>query len=241
MTTGEDGTADARRRLRLALGSTLFSLGFAWACSRWPGSDGRTAVALNLVNGVVFSLYVRWSADRAIRPLFLAALVFGGVELLADYLCVRATRTLDYSVAHSPMWLESPWWMPFSWALVAVQTAVPGAAAITRFGFVRGTLLTGLLGALLIPCYEELAWGANWWRYRDCLMVGHTPVYLILAEGVIGAGLALMGHFALRTRCSGRQAVLLGAAAGLTTLLGGTLGWGLVEFLGRGARPTWTW
>ena len=237
--TGENETADARRRLRFVLGSTLFSLGFAWGCSRWPGSDGRTAVALNLVNLVCFGLYARWSTDRAVRPLLLAALVFGTVELLADYRCVRDTRTLDYSVARSLMVLESPWWMPFSWMVVAVQTAVPGAAAIARFGFLRGTLLTGLLGASLIPCYEELAWGAHWWRYRDCLMVGHTPVYLIVAEGVIGAGLALMGHFALRARCSGRESVLLGAAAGLTTLLGGTLGWGLVEFLARGARPTW--
>ena len=122
-----------------------------------------------------------------------------------------------------------------------MQVSVPGAAAIQRFGLVRGALLTGLLGALLIPCYEEMAWGANWWRYRGCRMVGHTPVYIVVAEAVIGAGLALLGHFALRARTTGRVAVLLGAVGGLATLLGGTLGWGLVEFLGQGARPAWGW
>ncbi|WP_309721396.1 hypothetical protein [Armatimonas sp.] len=165
-----------------------------------------------------------------------SATVFGVVELLADFLCVRSTRTLDYSMAHSAMILESPWWMPLSWAIVALQVGVLGNRAIERFGLTRGALLTGLLGALLIPFYEEMAWGAHWWRYENCLMVGHTPVYIIVAEFVIGAGLALWGHSTLRTD-SYRRAALLGAVAGLVTVLGGILGWGLVEFLGRGARP----
>ena len=228
-------------RLRVVLLSTALSVGFALVCSRWPGSDGRTAVALNLANLALFALYAAWSADRKILTLCLFAVAFGAVELLADFLCVRCTRTLDYAVARSAMVLASPWWMPFSWAVVAVQVGVPGDAAIRRFGRTRGALLTGLVGASLIPFYEEMAWGAHWWRYRDCLVVGHTPVYLVVAEAVIGAGLALLGHLALRARTTGWAAVLLGALGGLTTLLGGTLGWGLVEFLGQGARPAWLW
>lgn len=232
--TGGNGSG----RLRAVAASTVFSVGFALVCSRWPGSDGRTAVALDLVNVIFFGAYAVWSADRAIRAVILAALAFGVVELGADFLCVRGTGTLDYAAARSAMVLESPWWMPLSWAVVAVQTAVPGEAAIRRFGVARGMLLTGLFGATLIPGYEEMAWGANWWRYRDCLMVGHTPVYIVLSEGLIGAGLALMGRFTLRS-CSPPRAILLGAGAGLMTIPGGVLGWGLVEFIGRGARPTW--
>lgn len=227
-------------RLRAVAASTVFSVASALVCSRWPGggSDGRTAVALDLANVIFFGVYTVWSADRSIRALFLAALVFGVAELGADFLCVRATGTLDYTVARSAMVLESPWWMPLSWALVAVQTAVPGAAAIRRFGIVRGTLLTGLFGATLIPGYEELAWGANWWRYRDCLVVGHTPVYIVVAEALIGAGLALLGHLALRSRPL-PGAAILGASTGLVTILGGVIGWGLIEFIGQGARPAW--
>jgi hypothetical protein len=224
-------------RTRLAFVSVVISVGFSFACSLGANSDGRSAVVLNLLNATLFVLYTIKTREKALACLLLSALVFGVVELLADFLCVRCTRTLDYSLARSPMLLESPWWMPLSWALVAVQVGLLGELATVRFGLVRGALLTGLLGALLIPFYEEMAWGAHWWRYKNCLMLGHTPVYIIVAEFVIGAGLALWGHFTLRTD-SYPRAALLGALAGLVTIFGGLLGWGLVEFLGRGARPS---
>lgn len=214
----------------------FLSVGFSFACSHWANSDGRSAVALNLLNLALFVFYTTKTREKALACLLAAAGVFGLVELLADLLCVRCTRTLDYALAHSAMLLESPWWMPLSWALVAVQVGVLGDYGIHRFGLLKGALLTGIFGALLIPFYEEMAWGAHWWRYKDCLMLGHTPVYIIGAEAVIGSGLALLGHFALRT-CSFRTAALVGVVAGLVTIFGGVLGWGLVEFLGRGARP----
>lgn len=221
---------------RVVLLSVIVSVGFSFACSHWANSDGRSAIALNLLNLTLFVLYTIKTHQKALACLLFSAAIFGLVELLADFLCVRSTRTLDYSVARSPLLWESPWWMPLSWAIVALQVGVLGNRAIERFGLARGALLTGLLGALLIPFYEEMAWGAHWWRYQNCGMLGHTPVYIIVAEFVIGAGLALWGHFALRTE-SYRRAALLGALAGLVTVFGGLLGWGLVEFLGRGARP----
>lgn len=216
----------------------FLSVGFSFACSHWANSDGHSAIVLNLLNLTLFVLYTTKNRENALTCLLIASGVFGLVELLADFLCVRCTRTLDYALAHSVMLLESPWWMPLSWAVVAVQVGVLGNRATERFGLAWGALLTGLLGALLIPFYEEMAWGAHWWRYENCLMVGHTPVYIIVAEAVIGSGLALMGHFALRAP-SLKNAAVIGAAAGLVTIFGGMLGWGLVEFLGRGVRPVW--
>ena len=223
---------------RIVLVSVFVSVGFSFVCSHWANSDGRSAVALNLLNFALFCMYTIKTRQKASACLLCSALVFGTIELVADFFCVRSTRTLDYSVARSALLLESPWWMPLSWAIVALQVGTLGNRAIERFGMARGALLTGLLGALLIPFYEEMAWGAHWWRYENCLMLGHTPVYIIVAEFVIGAGLALWGHFTLRTD-SYRRAALLGAVAGLVTVLGGILGWGLVEFLGRGMRPVW--
>jgi hypothetical protein len=226
------------KRVILAVCSVALSVCFSFVCSRGVFVGGASAVVLNLLN---LSLCFRYSIkyrEKALACLLCAATAFGLVELLADALCVRCTGTLDYSVARSAMLLDSPWWMPLSWAIVALQVGLLGECAIARFGLLRGALLTGLLGALLIPFYEEMAWGAHWWRYQNCLMLGHTPVYIIVAEFVIGAGLALLGHFALRAS-SLRHAALLGAAGGLVTILGGLLGWGLVEFLGRGVRPLW--
>ena len=227
-----------RRRLHAALVSTAFTLGFALVCAHRAGSDGHSAALLNVVNLAGWCGVARWSGDRGLWKLLSAAVVFGLTELLADFLCVRCTGTLDYSVARSAMILESPWWMPFSWAVVAMQVGAGGDAVIRRLGCVRGALLTGVLGSVLIACYEQMAWGANWWRYRHCLLLGHAPVYIVVAEAIIGAGLAIFGHLALRSG-AWRAMAPLGAAAGLVTVFGGVAGWGTVEFICRGARPAW--
>ena len=227
-----------RARLRVALLSTVFTAGFAFVCSRSAGSDGRCAAVLDGVNLALFVGYALRSGDRVMGKTLLAAVVFGWTELLADFLCVRCTGTLDYAVAGSAMVWASPWWMPLSWTVVAVQVGTGGDAAIRRFGRVRGALFTGGLSAVVVPFYEQMAWGAHWWRYRHCLILGHAPVYIVVAEAVIGVGLAALGHLARRAG-SWRAAVPLGAAAGLVTILGGIGGWGTVEFIGRHARPAW--
>ena len=153
------GASDDATRLRVVRFSMAFSVAFSLVCSRWTGSDGRSAVALDVANVALLGVYAIRCADRTILGVFLAAAAFGVVELLADFLCVRCTGTLDYSVARSLMVLESPWWMPFSWAVVAVQMSISGDAAIRRFGLARGMIAAGLLGSLLIPWYEEMAWG----------------------------------------------------------------------------------
>ena len=118
--------------------------------------------------------------------------------------------------------------------------AARGAALAQRGAAARarGAALGRLFGASLIPLYEELAWGAHWWRYRNCLQIGHVPVYIVAAEAIIGLGLSALGYGALRVH-SLRAAAILGIAAGLTTILGGTVGWGVVEFICQGARPFW--
>ena len=222
----------------VALISVVCTAGFAHFCSQSAASDGRSAGILDLLNLALFVGFAFWSRDQAMWKMLPAAVAFGLTELLADFLCVRCTGTLDYSVARSTMILESPWWMPLSWVVVAVQVGVGGDAVIRRFGFVRGALLTGLLGAVLIPFYEQMAWGAHWWRYRNCLLLGHAPAYVVVAEAIIGVGLATFGRLVLRI-CSRGAAIPLGAIAGLVTIVGGIVGWGSVEFICRHARPAW--
>ena len=46
----------------------------------------------------------------------------------------------------------------------------------------------------------EMAWGAHWWRCRNCLLCGQVPVYIVAAEAIIGTGLALLGPCVERER-----------------------------------------
>jgi len=194
-----------------------------------PWSDGRTAIALNLINGAIFLAHILRFRDAALARLMLFGLVFGLVELIADALCVRFTDTLDYSVARSAMLGLSPVWMPTAWMIVGAQIGFLGAWLMDSLGPLRGILLTAVFGAINIPFYEEMAFHAHWWRYEKCRMIGHTPIYIIVAELLIGAALGPLVRQVLREDAGWRTALWAGALAGLGTIAGGLIGYGLVE------------
>jgi hypothetical protein len=201
-----------------------------------PFHDGRGAIWLNAIQSLLFAIYLLRTRDRRVAALLVFGAVFGIVELVADFLCVRFTGTLDYSPAKSSMLWESPWWMPIAWMLVAAQVGFVGANLVERIGLWRGATLCAIVGAVNIPFYEEMAFHAGWWRYVNCVRILHTPLYIVAAELIIGFALAPAAFLALRSG-SFRRAAALGALAGLSTIVGGIVGYGIVEVIGNGARP----
>ena len=92
--------------------------------------------------------------DKRWIKLILFCAGFVVVDLIADALCVEVTKTLDYSVARSPMILSSPWWMPVSWALVACQVMLISGAAAARFGE-KWRVIAGAGLAFLMLAFHE--------------------------------------------------------------------------------------
>jgi hypothetical protein len=125
---------------------------------------------------------------------------------LVDY-----TRTLDYSIGGGPMIWRSPLWMPLAWEIVAVQFGYIGLRLWERFGN-AGLLMIGLLGAINIPFYEEMARRIHWWRYSGCRMISYTPWYIIVGEFGIALVFALLARTVWRN--SWRVAVIAGVAGG---------------------------
>ena len=72
-----------------------------------------------------------------------------------------------------------------------------------------GLLMIGVLGAINIPFYEEMARRIHWWQYSGCRMISYTPWYIIL--GKFGIALA----FALLTRLLRCGSWRLAAGAGV--------------------------
>ena len=221
-----------RARLRTVLATIALSVLTVALLYDRPWSNGWTALALNLVCLGVFAAHLVIYRDRIMARLLLFGLGLGLVELIADALCVRFTQTLDYSVAESPMLGLSPFWMPTAWLVVGAQIGYLGAWLIRRVGSGKGIALTALLGAVNIPFYEEMAYHAHWWRYQRCLRVGHTPVYIIVAELIIGLSLGPLAGWAMRPRSTWRDALVAGLVGGLSTIWGGLVGYGLVERIG---------
>ena len=216
-------------RLRTVLATIALSVGSVLVLRDQPWSDGRTAFALNAVSLLIFAAHVAHYKDKPMARLLLFGLGLGLMELVADALCVTFTGTLDYSVSRSAQIGLSPFWMPTAWLVVAAQIGYLGRRFMQRFGNLRGMALTALLGAVNIPFYEEMAWHAHWWRYQNSRMLGHTPYYIIVSEMVIGLTLGPLAARAMAPGATWRTAAWAGFVGGAGTILGGLIGYGLVE------------
>jgi hypothetical protein len=158
-----------------------------------PWSDWRTGAALNAVDNCLLVGFALVRRDALLARFLLFGVVVGLTELAADAWLVDYTRTLDYSVGGGPMIWRSPLWMPLAWEVVAVQFGYIGLRLLERFGK-TGLLMIGLLGAINIPFYEEMARRIHWWQYSSCRMISFTPWYIILGEFGIAVAFALLAR-----------------------------------------------
>jgi len=176
-----------------------------------PWSDWRTGAALNVVDNCLLVGFTVVRRDALLARLLLFGVVVGFTELAADAWLVDYTRTLDYSIGGGPMIWRSPLWMPLAWEVVAVQFGYIGLRLWERFGK-TGLLMIGLLGAVNIPFYEEMARRIHWWQYSGCRMISYTPWYIILGEFGIAVAFSLLAR-TLR-RGSWRVAFVSGVIGG---------------------------
>jgi hypothetical protein len=177
-----------------------------------PWSDWRTGLALNLVDNAILLGFVVKQSDVLLARFMVFGLAVGFTELTADAWLVDSTKTLDYSIGGGPMLWRSPLWMPFAWEIVAVQFGYVGLWLWNRFGG-WGLVGIGLLGAINIPYYEEMARQINWWQYVNCRMLSYTPYYIILGEFGIAILLTILAKRI--TRGTWTTALLTGTAGGL--------------------------
>ena len=180
-----------RQRLLVVFATILLNVVGVLVFTRVPGSDWKTGLALNLADNVLLFAHVFRTRDMLMLRLMLFGLVVGLVELMADAWLVSVTGTLDYSVGGGPMIWCSPAWMPLAWMVVAVQFGYIGLRLFEAMG-PAGLIINGLIGAINIPFYEEMAFHIHWWSYRHCRMIFHTPYYIILGEFFIAAALGYL-------------------------------------------------
>jgi hypothetical protein len=193
-----------------------------------PWSDWRTGLALNLFDNFLLLGFVLLRRDWFLARVMVFGLATGFVELPADAWLVDYTRTLDYSIGGGPMLWRSPVWMPLAWEIVAVQFGCLGLWLRDRLGG-AGLVAIGVLGAINIPYYEEMAKRIQWWQYSGCRMISNTPYYIILGELGIAVTLALAARW-LR-RGSWTTAVFAGAAGGIGIFVAYAVAYGITDGL----------
>ena len=200
-------------------------LGFA------PWSNWRTGAALNVLDNTLLLAFVLQRRDRFLVRLMIFGLVIGFSELAADAWLVDFTRTLDYSIGGGPMIWRSPIWMPFAWEIVAVQFGCLGLWLCSRYGTVAGLIGIGILGAVNIPYYEEMAKHVHWWQYSGCRMISNTPYYIILGELLIAIAFTLLAK--LLPHASWRRTIAAGIGGGVAIFIAYAVGFGITDKLLR--------
>lgn len=189
--TAQSTLEDARLRVVL-LTIVLNVIAVVWF-AMVPWSNWRTGLALNIVDNAILIIHVIRRRDSFMAHLMVFGLVVGFVELAADAWLVVGTRTLDYSLGGGPMLWRSPIWMPFAWEIVAVQFGYIGSRLADAWGW-AGLFATGIIGAINIPFYEEMARRTNWWAYSNCRMFLHTPYYIIAGEYLIAVFFGVLAN-----------------------------------------------
>ena len=201
-----------RGRLRIVIVTIAINVVAVSLLCFAPWSDWRTGAALNLVDNCLLIGFALVRRDVLLWRFLIFGTIVGFTELTADAWLVDYTRTLDYSAGGGPMIWRSPVWMPLAWEVVAVQFGYIGLRLWERFGK-TGLVMIGLLGAINIPFYEEMARRIHWWEYSGCRMISYTPWYIILGEFGIAVVFAWLARMVRRSAC---RAVVAGVFGGVS-------------------------
>ncbi|HEY5002397.1 MAG TPA: hypothetical protein VII61_04555 [Ktedonobacteraceae bacterium] len=177
---------------------------------------------------VFLSLYLlSWLLARGIRPLLgrllLAGFIAGVCELFTDASGQYVVHSLIYPTGALTLW-TSPLYMPLSWMVVLTHLGYLAWRLRVVMGWRKASLLSAILGAIQIPIYEEMAYYGGWWRYKPVhLMLGHTPIYVLLFEGLIVAALPLL--YDRIERRAWRQVALIGVIVGVWMAVAALVAW----------------
>jgi hypothetical protein len=211
---------DAAMLASLALGIAL-NIASALAQRGW--------ITAALTDAIVGGFLLALAARREWRPLLLRLFLFGAVagivELATDAAGERFAHSLIYPPGAPTLW-ASPVYMPLAWAIVLTQLGYLGWRLRDLVRLSAALALCGLWAGANIPFYEEMAYHARWWRYAPAPALGHTPLYVILFEALIGASLPLL--LATLERRSWRAVALLGLAEGVWMPVAALVAWLLI-------------
>ncbi|HEY6285376.1 MAG TPA: hypothetical protein VIX20_06920 [Ktedonobacteraceae bacterium] len=177
-----------------------------------------------ILTAMLLILVISW---RMVRPLLgrlmLVGLIAGICELFTDASGQYVVHSLIYPLGELTIW-TSPLYMPLSWLVTLTYLGYISWRLRALLGWRSAILLCGLLGAIDIPFFEEISYHGGWWRYAPThLMLGHTPAYVALFEGLVVAALPLL--FDRLERRSWVETVALGVGTGIWMAISALTAW----------------
>ncbi|MBX7117319.1 MAG: hypothetical protein K1X64_23595 [Myxococcaceae bacterium] len=150
-----------------------------------------SAWACVVITSVMYLGHVAWRGRDILKNLLVFGIAAGLTELAADGWLVKITKTLDYA-KWGPFLIESPAYMPMSWAGILLSMGFLGWVVSQKHGMAMGTIVATVVSGIYVPTFEGLAHYAGWWTYDNCARWGVVPWYIIVGEALIGGAMPLL-------------------------------------------------
>ncbi len=171
--------------------TVILGLGTAVLSARFNQLGWKTAAGVTFLNLILLSLFAYVKKDGVVTRWLVFGIAAGFVELVADHWLVAVVDSLRYAPGEPLIWV-SPFYMPFSWAVVLAQVGAVGEWIYARRSLWLASLLTATFGAFNISRYENFAHDAQWWSYHGSPMLQDCPHYIILGEFLLTLPLVWM-------------------------------------------------
>ncbi len=185
MTTVMVGTARFRFVLVTMAFTTVTAILGALFLPGW-----QLATVVNVIVDGAYLTYIIRKRDDVIGRLFLMGACAATVELLLSDPAFVRRHVLVYE-AGGPFVVDSPLYMPLSWIFLIVQIGALSRWAFEKWGLGAAMAFMAVLGGLNGPMYEYLAQYSHLWRYQECWLIRGVPVFVIVAEVLIGLAVPL--------------------------------------------------
>jgi hypothetical protein len=191
------------------------ALGLVWAgIDAALGLGPWSAWACVALTSALYLAHVQWRQRDILKNLLVFGLAAGLTELGADWWLVSKTHTLHYA-PWGPFLIDSPAYMPLSWAGILLSMGFLGWVVSRAKGLVVGSAVAALVSGLYVPTFEALAHSAGWWTYDNCNRLGVVPWYIIVGEALIGAAMPVLVSGVVRTGSGFVGWALRGVIAGV--------------------------
>lgn len=152
-----------------------------------------------LTLSVIFHLNAIRENNKYLLNVAYVATIAGFVELFADHWLVQGIGVLEYPQV-GPFIADSPLYMPFCWAGMLLTFGLLGNYFSNRIGIVMGSILSSVIMGVYVPLYEQMAFSANWWSYKNSPSIGDVPLFIIIGEFLIGLPLTYLIRKSMNAR-----------------------------------------
>ncbi len=144
----------------------------------------RAASASVVLELAMLAVFCFRHSEPLFSRLFVFGLAAGFAELVNDTWLIH--RHLLVYDPGGPFIIDTPLYMPFSWALIFVTNGTVALWFQQKLGGWKAALAMAAASGLYIPGFEAIAAKADWWYYQNVpMLLGLAPLFVVLGEALL--------------------------------------------------------